>query len=69
MAGDTHSLWLERYAEILGCDCRPGLIAVEIERLKSQVDRIPAEMARNRRLSRELAIEEMRRGGIDAFTG
>lgn len=45
---DQHDLWIERFAELLGCDAQPGVIAASIGELKATVDKIPSEIARNR---------------------
>jgi NADH:ubiquinone oxidoreductase subunit B-like Fe-S oxidoreductase len=34
-----NDLWIERYAEILGCDPHPNSVAVAIADLKAEVDR------------------------------
>lgn len=61
-------LWFDRYAEILGCDNRPGAIAAAIEHLKTEVDRIPEEMARNRREASDAMIARMRHYPVNCGT-
>jgi hypothetical protein len=43
-------LWIERYPELLGCDSEPAAIAVEIQRLKDEVDRARKTIASLRKL-------------------
>ena len=68
MSGNERSaadIWQERYAELLGCDNRPGAIAAAIEILNEQASRIPAEMARNRKEARDACIRSMRNTAVN----
>jgi len=58
-------VWIERYAELLGCENRPAAVAAAIESLKATVDRIPEEMARNRREATDGLILRMRRYAVN----
>ena len=61
----TADLWFERFAELLGCETRPGAIAAAIEMLRRDVDRIPSEMSRNRIESRDAVIRQMRKTSVN----
>lgn len=41
-------LWIERYAESLGCDCRAASVAVAIEDLLAERERQRSEIGRLR---------------------
>jgi len=56
----TADLWFERFAELLGCEPRPAIIAATIDELKATINRIPAEIARNRTAERDSLIRSMR---------
>lgn len=61
----TADMWFERFAELLGCEPRPGVIAATIEDLRATVDRLPAEIARNRREARDSLIRSMRSTAVN----
>ena len=51
---DDINLYLDRYAEVLGCDPRPAAIAGEITRLKMEIDQARRTVAELRKqLSRQ----------------
>lgn len=53
MAGDL-PIWIERYAEMLGCDCGPAAIAVAIEDLLKERERQRKTIGRLRGRDAEL---------------
>lgn len=65
MTESTTDSWLERYADLLGCECRPAAIAAAIDMLKTQAQRIPEEIARNRKAARDSLLREMRRTPVN----
>ena len=42
------SIWVERYAEMLGCDARPAAVAVAIDELMQQVQKVRESIKRHR---------------------
>lgn len=39
-------LWIERYAELLGCDCREGAVAAAIEQLQERLQQLELTCSR-----------------------
>lgn len=65
MNSELLGVWVERYAELLGCESRPGAVAVAIEALKNEVDRVRQSIPRHRAAARDALIEQMRRQAVN----
>lgn len=58
-------LWTERYAELLGCDARPGAVAAAIESLKAERDAAVRAIPDHRRAAEDALIRSMRRQAVN----
>lgn len=58
-------LWIERYAEMLGCDPRPGAVAAAILELKMNFENCVKSIPSHRQTARDGVIREMRRTGVN----
>ena len=57
--------WIERYAELLGCDPRPGAVAAAIESLKAERDAAVRSIPEHRRAAEDALIRYMRRTAVN----
>jgi hypothetical protein len=55
-AYSLQSLWVERYAELLGCEPRPGAVAVAIGELHDEMGRCKKSISRHRRVAYERGV-------------
>lgn len=66
---ENADLWIERFAELLGCDERPGAVAAAIEQLKDEVDRarkaVPKVRKEASQQARDQTIRSMRRAAVN----
>ena len=60
-----YELWIESYAEVLGCDAKPTSIAVAIQALQSERDRAVASIAEHREAARDATIRDMRNAAVN----
>lgn len=51
------SLWVERYAELLGCEPRPGAVAVAIAELTGEIDSCRMSISRHRKSAFEQGVK------------
>lgn len=64
LKADT-DLWVERYAELLGCDPRPGAVAAAIESLKAERNAAVRSIPDHRRAAEDALIRSMRRTAVN----
>lgn len=65
MPDETTDLWIERYAELLGCDPRPGAVAAAIENLKNERDSVVRSIPQHRESAQDALILQMRRTAVN----
>lgn len=60
-----YELWIESYAEMLGCDARPASIAVAIQALQDERNRAVASIPEHRKLAQDAIIRSMRQTAVN----
>lgn len=58
-------LWLENYAEVLGCEISPASVAVAIQSLKGERDRAIASISEHRKAAQDSIIRGMRQTAVN----
>lgn len=61
----TADLWYERFAELLGCEPRPGAIAAAIEDKKLELERLLKSIPEHRRQAADNVIRSIRRTAVN----